>query len=53
MKYQTSILLASLALMVVAAAALVPPGYRKAHAIASLALAAAAVAAVAAIWFAP
>ena len=50
MKYQTSILLASLTLMVVAAAALVPPGYRKAHAIASLALAAAALAA---IWFAP
>ena len=50
MKYQTSILLASLALMVVAAAALVPPGYRKAHAIASLALAAAALAA---IWLAP
>ena len=50
MKYQTSILLASLTLMVVAAAALVPPGYRKAHAIASLALAALAVAA---IWFAP
>ena len=50
MKYQTSILLASLALAVVAAAALVPPGYRQAHTIASLALAALAVAA---IWFAP
>ena len=50
MKYQTSILLASLALMVVAAAALVPPGYRQAHAIASLTLAAAALAA---IWLEP
>ena len=50
MKYQTSILLASLTLMVGAAAALVPSGYRKAYAIASLTL---AVAALAAIWLAP
>ena len=47
---QTSILLASLTLMVVAAAALVPPGYRKAHAISAATLAAAALAA---IWLAP